>query len=603
MSSRVGSPLTWQGVPADTLAAVPFRGKRAPGRKQVVAVQPLTPSDPKRVGPFRLHRRIGPGRLGPIYLGRDRGGRVAAVQVVGDEYAADPHFRAGFPAALAAASQVAGRSVAAPRIWDADSPQPWFATDDIDGPTLGEYVTAHGPLASHLLAPFAACVADALAAMHAVGLPHGNLRPSDVVLAADGPKVRDFAIAPADGSSAGDASGDILALGMLIAYAATGHAPFRTGRPDETARSIAEDEPDLGGIPGDLQALVAATLARDPAERPAATDVLEFLRPADATTENPAQIAELLRSTWDPRLVLFTQSGAGPTDSGQSGMTGAAGAPNPRRRRAFAITAAVVAAVLVGAGGGYAGVKLVGDDDSGDKPSNPATSAGPSNPADSTPPPTSASPGATGTPSTSPSSSTSPRSITPPSAASTGSATGSAPGAPATTATLQGITVPVPSGWHAASADVNILCVAPVAFATTNGDECADAAVEIRLPDDPAKRPDFASRPDPVPNFTEAVGFGWYGQAHCRDVPDRTFNGGTVPMYVAGSQTVLDEGFRPIGSRTAEYRAWRAGCDNGAAFYPRLWWLPETKLSVRTMGLDRRYEAEVDTMLRGVTFS
>jgi serine/threonine protein kinase len=277
---------------------------------------PLTDADPGAIGPFRLSGRLGAGGMGVVYLGFGQDDRPVAVKVPAPELAGDPRFRARFRREVAAAQLIHSNSVASVVAADTEAESPWMATEYIQGATVLDAVQGHGPLASRLVVGFAAGLADGLVAMHAVGVVHRDLKPANVVLAWDGPKIIDFGVAltagPALGTGAdGEDSdpdvtqartqdgqrlgtfvwmapeqllggqvgppADVFAWGACVTYATTGHSPFRSSSAAETIARIQRDEPDLTGVPPQLADLVAATLAKDPAERPPATALVSGL--------------------------------------------------------------------------------------------------------------------------------------------------------------------------------------------------------------------------------------------------------------------------------------------------------------------------------------
>lgn len=140
---------------------------------------------------------LGSGGMGSVHLGRSRAGRAVAIKVIKAEFAADPAFRRRFREEVAAARKVGGFHTAAVVDADPDVPQPWMASAYIEGPTLAEEVAGSGPLDERRLWALAAAPAEALQAVHACGLIHRDLKPGNIVLASDGPRVLDFGIARA----------------------------------------------------------------------------------------------------------------------------------------------------------------------------------------------------------------------------------------------------------------------------------------------------------------------------------------------------------------------------------------------------------------------
>lgn len=258
--------------------------------------EPLGPSDPQRVGSYQPDGRLGTGGMGQVFLGTSPAGRNVAVKLIRPELAATPRFRERFAREVEAARLVGGFHTAQVVDADPEAESPWLVTEFIPGPTLQQVVTENGPLAPDAVLRLGAGLAEGLAAIHTCDLVHRDLKPGNVILADDGPRIIDFGIARAvDASSltgtgtvigtyacmspeqiradrAGPAS-DVFALGSVLAFAATGHSPFDAPDLVEVVQRILDQPPVLDGLDGDLHALLTACLAKDPAERPSVADL------------------------------------------------------------------------------------------------------------------------------------------------------------------------------------------------------------------------------------------------------------------------------------------------------------------------------------------
>ncbi|ONH56220.1 serine/threonine protein kinase [Frankia sp. CcI49] len=285
---------------------------------------PLVAGDPRRIGPFEIHNRIGAGGMGSVYLGFTAEGRAAAVKVPAEGLAGDPEFRARFRREVEAARRVRGRAVAAVVDADPDASSPWMAVEYVEGTSLADAVIRHGPLERRLLHGFGVGLADALVAIHAVGVVHRDLKPTNILLAWDGPKVIDFGIARASGTPTHTHTGilvgtpswmapeqlrgeratpaaDVFAWGACVTYAATGHPPFGTGDPADVLTVLHRDEqPDLAGVPANLMGAVRATLSRRPEDRPTAVELVRSLVSdvAGDGVPDPSRVAAIAQTSW-----------------------------------------------------------------------------------------------------------------------------------------------------------------------------------------------------------------------------------------------------------------------------------------------------------------
>ncbi|WP_445527893.1 serine/threonine-protein kinase [Streptomyces cyslabdanicus] len=253
----------------------------------------------ERIGEYTVERVLGEGGMGTVYLARSRGGRRVAVKVAKPELARDAGFRERFRAEITAARAVGGFHTAPVVDADPDAPAPWLATAYIPGPHLAELLTAQGPMDEAGLRRLGLALAEALGAIHACGLVHRDLKPGNIIMAEDGPRVVDFGIARAvEGSGltvTGIALGtpgflapeqaeglpvtgaaDIFALGAVLVAAAGGSA-FGQGTPMGLMYRSVHQEADLSAVPSGLRPTVAACLAKDPGQRPTAANLLDLL--------------------------------------------------------------------------------------------------------------------------------------------------------------------------------------------------------------------------------------------------------------------------------------------------------------------------------------
>ncbi|MEI7032704.1 bifunctional serine/threonine-protein kinase/ABC transporter substrate-binding protein [Streptomyces pratensis] len=313
-------------------------------------MRPLTAEDPRAVGPYRPLARLGAGGMGVVYLGRSEGGALAAVKVIRAEHAADPGYRARFRREAEAAARVSGPWVVPVLGADTEAPAPWLATAFVPAPSLGEVVGAGGPLPPATVRALGSRLAAALASLHATGLIHRDVKPGNVLLALDGPRLIDFGIARHGGATALTATDavigtpgylapeqasagppgpacDVFSLGCVLVYAATGRRPFGEGGGAGVLFRTVHEEPDLTGLPSALLPLVTACLDKDPAARPPARRIGPALETAGGDDRDPPGPAR--RRTPDPREAWAP----GAARSGAPGKAPGGGAPGAAREQ------------------------------------------------------------------------------------------------------------------------------------------------------------------------------------------------------------------------------------------------------------------------------
>ncbi|MFJ7626601.1 PQQ-binding-like beta-propeller repeat protein [Streptomyces sp. NPDC097595] len=266
-------------------------------------MEQLTQHDPRRIGPFEVLGRLGAGGMGLVYLARSASGRRVAIKTVRTELAEDQLFRVRFTREVEAARAVSGFYTAAVVDADPRAAVPWLATAYVPAPSLEEIVNECGPMPTQAVRWLAAGIAEALQSIHGAQLVHRDMKPSNVLVVEDGPRVIDFGIAsgvsntrltmtnvavgtPAymspeqarDSRSVTGAS-DIFSLGSTLVFAATGHAPYRGANPVETVFMLLRESPDLSGLPDDLRPLIDSCMQTDPALRPSPADLQAQLAP------------------------------------------------------------------------------------------------------------------------------------------------------------------------------------------------------------------------------------------------------------------------------------------------------------------------------------
>lgn len=256
-------------------------------------------------GRYSLDEQIGRGGTGAVWRGRDELlGRTVALKRIG-LLPGDDHpdvARAEREARLSARLNHPHVVAVFDMVHDEDSDEHWLVMEYVDGITLSRLVQDRGPLSPDDAAPLLWQVADGLTAAHAEGITHRDVKPSNVLIDADGnAKVLDFGIARVEtdasltrtglmtGSPAylapeiasghrGDSASDVWSLGATTFHVLAGRPPYEIGDHVLGAlyRIVNDDPPRLDDA-GWMAPLLENTMVKDPTLRWSMQEVREFL--------------------------------------------------------------------------------------------------------------------------------------------------------------------------------------------------------------------------------------------------------------------------------------------------------------------------------------
>jgi serine/threonine protein kinase len=291
----------------------------------------LRAGDPEQIGPWQIVNRLGAGGMGLVYLGTD-GTRAAAIKTVREHLLEDPTSRTRLAREVASLKKMKSRYIAEIVGSDVESTPAWIATSFVDGPSLKTLIEKEGPLKEGQWKDLAAGLFQAISAVHKVGIIHRDVKPSNILISATGPKLIDFGISFSNDSTSLTKTGlvagtpawlapeqfenreitfavDNFALGSVLYFAATGSAPW--GDEDSSVahvmRQILTSEPDLKKLTPLQKDLIGKLLEKDSKKRINSSKSLELLGGISETREfalaNPSEYQRVPKARNKFRLI------------------------------------------------------------------------------------------------------------------------------------------------------------------------------------------------------------------------------------------------------------------------------------------------------------
>ncbi|GAA3104352.1 hypothetical protein GCM10017600_68430 [Streptosporangium carneum] len=584
------------------------------------------------IGPYRIVGRLGSGGMGVVYAGVDGAGQRAAVKLVHAAYAGDMEFRRRFAREITALSRVRGVCTARVLAADATAALPWMATEHVPGPTLEERVRAHGPMTGDELYGLAAGLAEAVVAIHAAGVVHRDLKPTNVLLSPRGPRVVDFGIAHTLNATTITRSGvvvgspgwispeeyhdevigpgvDVYGWGLLIVYAASGRPPFGTGRSQVLALRTLNEPVDVSDVPPPLRDLVERATAKDPADRPGAGTVLsgvleswEGLRETVVSPRDDATvvITRLLEQTWTGPPVSAVEWPSPPRPPSKG--------PSMAWSWVVGAVAGTVVALL-----GFAGVVMwtgagVPFLEAG-APESPipvssaltavSTTASPSGPPQETVTPT---PPATPSEEPSPSPDVEDTALDEETPTPEASATPS-PTAPARRRVeFRGVGLTLPRGWELTGDDDFYCVTAPFLVGDHDTPNCRLGTLVVTLGGDMHAGPGNGTPYDSVDDW----GFGRYTQdndclAHEGEFASPQDAWKYDRIQRPAPKLLLHDTVR-IGGFRADHARWKISCKY-KSLVSEVWYVPDAKITFYVSGMTAGHRPEYEKIIRSADFT
>jgi predicted Ser/Thr protein kinase len=315
-----------------------------------VPSEPLRETDPRELGEFRLLGRLGSGGMGVAFLAEGQG-QWAVVKMIRSDLADDRTFRARLSRELDA-MKLAGHETTASLLAAEPYASPaWFAMEFIPGVTLARRVEDSGPLSMPEVQRLAADLAVVLARLHDVGITHRDIKPGNIMLSPDGPKIIDFGIADLAEGTALTRTGvvlgstgwlapeqvkgeevtpatDVHAWALCVLFAASGSAPFGADTTTAAIYRVLEHSPEVPEtVPDPLRDLLRSAIDKDPARRPTMAQIVDQLAGVEPEADAAAEAAAIAAAAAAAKGTGTTRAATAPTKGTAATVAAPASSP------------------------------------------------------------------------------------------------------------------------------------------------------------------------------------------------------------------------------------------------------------------------------------
>ncbi|WP_225943805.1 protein kinase domain-containing protein [Actinophytocola algeriensis] len=337
---------------------------------------------------YRLGESLGSGAMGQVYAGADPEGQEFAFKVLRSDLTGNPDVVARFLQERSILVGLRHPNLVGVHDLVVEGETVAIVMDLVRGGDLRGHLTRSGPLLPSEVARIGASVASALAAVHAAGVVHRDVKPENILMAGTTPRLTDFGISRlVSGSDIGRSSllagtpqyvapelaegleatpaADLYSLGIVLYELCCGVTPFAGGSMLAVIRQHAEQEPGRPqGIPDDLWDVISWLLRKSPRGRPQSAQQVATLLDALAPQLLDHPVAQRLTSPPAPAPAqgqLSTQMGIVPARPPGRPLGPVAAPPAKRKRGKVWALVAVLVLALVGGGVAYAALRPVGE--------------------------------------------------------------------------------------------------------------------------------------------------------------------------------------------------------------------------------------------------